>query len=685
MFCFSQSRVLDSLHQELNNFPGKDSLRLNLLIKITSESDAVAPENGIKTGKEAIILAEELKLDEKLYSAYMNTGNNYWVLGRNNEAFECFNNARNVAEKLNNKKGKGRALNNLALLSFNKGSYEEALQFHEEAGIIFKQIGEKKLTAINNLNKAVVLQFLGDYTGAHDVYIESLRIFQLLEDTINYSVAHLNNNLGIVNKNLGNFDFALSYYLKALKTYEALEHKKGKADVLSNIGVLYMEMEEYKTAVGYFLSSAEIGKEIGYKKVIASNLTNEGISLKEMNDYKSALEKFNSAKLIYEEIDDKNSQTIVLNQLALLFITAPNEVLAAFGIPPSGKYKLALAYQQKGLQIAGETGATDRLSELYEGLSETYAGMGDHKNAYAAYQRFIVLRDSIVNNKNANIITRRQVKFEFDMKELQMQAELEKQKALAEAEIQFQKAGKNFALAASILIVSAGVFIWILYKKRRDAEEERAKAEFNKLVAETEMEALRSRLNPHFIFNSLNSIADYIERNEQIIASEYISKFSSLMREILENSPEREISLREDLNMLEKYLQLERLRLNNKFDYSIEIDPDLNPEKVFIPPMIMQPFVENAIWHGVGKLNGEGMISIKIQKPESDMIRCTIADNGPGRVKNNGHKRKAFGTEITQARIDILNKTMHGHKAGLNFIDKENGLEAVLNLPLIED
>src|SRR5690606_7781480 len=444
-------------------------------------------------------------------------------------------------------------------------------------------------------------------------------------------------------------------------------------------------MEEYKTAVGYFLSSAEIGKEIGYKKVIASNLTNEGISLKEMNDYKSALEKFNSAKLIYEEIDDKNSQTIVLNQLALLFITAPNEVLAAFGIPPSGKYKLALAYQQKGLQIAGETGATDRLSELYEGLSETYAGMGDHKNAYAAYQRFIILRDSIVNNKNANIITRRQVQFEFDMKELQMQAELEKQKALAEAEIQFQKAGKNFALAASILIVSAGVLIWILYKKRRDAEEERAKAEFNKLVAETEMEALRSRLNPHFIFNSLNSIADYIERNEQIIASEYISKFSSLMREILENSPEREISLREDLNMLEKYLQLERLRLNNKFDYSIEIDPDLNPEKVFIPPMIMQPFVENAIWHGVGKLNGEGMISIKIQKPESDMIRCTIADNGPGRVKNNGHKRKAFGTEITQARIDILNKTMNGHKAGLNFIDKENGLEAVLNLPLIED
>lgn len=683
----SQNSVLDSLQEELAKHPHPDTNRLNLLIMACSEADVVDAVKGVQWGEEAIALARTLNRIDRLYSAYINTGSSYWVQGKNAEALFHFTNAMDVAIKLGKEKQQAMSLHNMALISYNLGKYAEAIEYHENADQIFKKLDEKKLSAINNMNKGVVLQYLGDYTTAHEVYLESLKLFKLSGDSLNAYVGSLYMNMGIVNKNLGNYDFAHEYYDKARELFTLQENKKGIADYLINIGVLHMTREDYSPALDYFLQARALATEMGYTKTIANSYVNEAICLKGMKDYKAAMQQLQKAKVIYEETGDNNSLSVLLNQLAELFLEASDEVLQEFGIPPAGKFKLALAYQNKGLQLAENSGAADRRSELYEGLSKTYSKMGDHRNAYSAYKNFVSLRDSLVNSRNANLITRKQVELEYDVKHVQMQAELEKQKALAEAEIRYQKAGKNFTLAASAILLLSGALIWFLYKKRRDAEEHAAVANFHRQVAETEMQALRSRLNPHFIFNSLNSIADYIEKQEQEKASEYIAAFSSLMREILEKSAEQEITLEEDLNMLKKYLQLEQSRLNNKFSYSINIDPELDREKVYIPPMIMQPFVENSIWHGVGKLEGEGRIQISISKVDEDLIRCTVLDNGPGRVHNQDikNRKRSFGTEITQSRIDILNKALNRKKASMRLVDREEGLEAELILPLSQE
>lgn len=684
-FSYSQSRVIDSLEVLLNKHSVEDSIRLNVLIALSGQLDVSSPKRGIEIAEEAVTLAGKLQLNSKLASAFMHKGNNYWVLGELSEAAICYQKALEVYQLDKNLSGEGKALNNLGLLSYNFGEYQEAINYHQKAAGIFEELGSMKLAATANSNKGVVLQYLADYTGAHKMYMQALSVFINEKDTINHTIAHIYNNLGIVNKNLGNYDFALEYYQKALPVYEKLNNLKGKADLLSNIGVLYNEAADYAKGAEYFMQSQEIAQQIEYKKLQANNYTNIGISQFNLNRFDASIKNFKEAKAICEELNDKNSLSIVLNQMAKLFLAAPDTSLQKFGINPKGKSRLALAYQLQGLKIATEIGATDRLSELYEGISNTYSILGDHRNAYEAYIKYSALKDSIINRLNANDITRKQVQFEFDRKEVERKAELDKQQALAEAEIKYQRAGKYIAIGGAFLLLLTGVVIWANYKRRRDAEEKKTIAEFNMLVAETEMNALRSKLNPHFIFNSLNSIANYIDNGQHETASDFIVKFSKLIRQTLENSFQKEISLKEDINMLELYLQLEKHRLNDKFNYSIHIHSDIDADKLLVPPMLIQPFVENSIWHGFSKKDAPCKISLHIFKKEG-MLYCLLEDNGIGRIPQSSNEKpnKSFGIAITQSRLSILNKTGN-HQAGISFKDLEEGLQVELKLPIIED
>ena len=216
-------------------------------------------------------------------------------------------------------------------------------------------------------------------------------------------------------------------------------------------------------------------------------------------------------------------------------------------------------------------------------------------------------------------------------------------------------------------------------------------AEFKTEVADTQMKALRAQMNPHFIFNSLNSISDYIAKNNVQEADKYLSKFAKLMRMILENSEQKEVLLTDDLKALELYMQLEALRMNNKFSYEIKVDEDINKENILVPPLILQPFVENSIWHGIAKKEGQGKILIHIKKEGADMINCIVEDDGIGRKQSANIKmavpqqeKSSLGVKITQSRIDILNKIKNS-KAAVELSDLAQGLRVEVKLPLATD
>ncbi|MBK6331263.1 MAG: histidine kinase [Bacteroidetes bacterium] len=213
-----------------------------------------------------------------------------------------------------------------------------------------------------------------------------------------------------------------------------------------------------------------------------------------------------------------------------------------------------------------------------------------------------------------------------------------------------------------LIIASILLSIFLLYKYRlklRD-DKEKIKLQFTKELAEVEMKALRAQINPHFLFNSLNSINNYILKNDTKQASRYLVKFSQLVRNILNNSSSPYITLQEELKTIELYMLIEGMRFSNQFSYHIEIDKDLNTGVIYIPSLLLQPYVENAIWHGLLHKEGEKNILISIKKINEHAVSITIEDNGVGRkaaeeIEQKPNTRKSFGMQLGESRIRLLN------------------------------
>ncbi|HET8734996.1 MAG TPA: histidine kinase, partial [Pricia sp.] len=353
-------------------------------------------------------------------------------------------------------------------------------------------------------------------------------------------------------------------------------------------------------------------------------------------------------------------------------------------VRPTAYANAAMAYLKNKAYEKAEYYATEslKLSEAQDNLflqksawgtlADVFAANKDFKNALEAHLKFSALKDSL-NNQNRRVeINTKQMEFDF-----------EKERALAQDEIKRQSTIKKVSILGGAGLLTVSVFGFILYKRRRDTLAQRKKAEFQALVSDTELKALRSQMNPHFIFNSLNSIGDYILKNDMVAAQDYLARFAKLMRTVLENSQHKEISLAEDLKFIELYLQVETKRLPGKFSYTINVENGLDPENILVPPLMLQPFIENCIWHGfTGKVT-QGRITIDFRK-KNNMLLCSVDDDGLGRVKNEmASARKSLGIAITENRIKILNQRKKAN-GNLQIIDKlhNTGTRVEVSLPL---
>jgi sensor histidine kinase YesM len=247
-------------------------------------------------------------------------------------------------------------------------------------------------------------------------------------------------------------------------------------------------------------------------------------------------------------------------------------------------------------------------------------------------------------------------------------------------------------------LISLLIYVFVKYRlnqqqKSFDAEKaaiqlERDKAHLEKQMTELEQKALRLQMNPHFIFNALNTIKGYYSEGDVVNASTYISKFSRLLRMLLENT-DPTLSLASEIEMLGLYIALTQIRYKNKFEYSISVDPKLNLNDISIPTLLLQPIVENAIIHGLApkkEPGGKLTVSFKIN---NDMLECAVQDNGIGRKASakmqthRDHESKAL--EITRERIKLFDQ--QNGLSGIEIIDletnhKPNGTLVIVTIPI---
>jgi len=230
-----------------------------------------------------------------------------------------------------------------------------------------------------------------------------------------------------------------------------------------------------------------------------------------------------------------------------------------------------------------------------------------------------------------------------------------------------------------ILLSFVFLLTYLIYKKRVQfiKKQEQEKTEINKRISESELKALRAQMNPHFMFNAINSIQNFVLKNDSKSAQKYLTKFARLIRSVLENSKHELVWLNKEVEALELYVELEALRASFSFDYEFILEDNLSAENLFIPPMIIQPYIENAILHGIIPLSERrGMLSVKFSK-EGTVLTCIIDDNGIGRKKAKEIRERkqlshqSMGMSVTQDRIDILNQQNHNLLTKVVVIDKE--------------
>ena len=232
------------------------------------------------------------------------------------------------------------------------------------------------------------------------------------------------------------------------------------------------------------------------------------------------------------------------------------------------------------------------------------------------------------------------------------------------------------------VVISFIFIIFILYRQKREAYFREVKLQFQLDKADLEMRALRAQVNPHFIFNSLISIQHFMHTNEVILAETYLVKFSRLIRQVLENSTLPMVALEDDLSALELYIQMEQLRLKHSFDYHIALE-DIDDSTMLIPPLIIQPFVENAIWHGLSNVQNKGHLNVSLSMKNNQLL-CEIEDNGEVIEVKRQHeyKKKSMGLDLIERRLQILG-SLHNSEYDFQINNKEgsNGKKVQLALP----
>lgn len=672
---FSQ-KPIDSLTLLLKQAPESNSERLEILNELGYFYSQIDTKKGLEISDEAILLAKKLDLQDELAIAYKNKGINYKTKGLDSLAFIMYDKAFKIFVHKNNQKGVGDIIYNKGLIYFEKSDYNLSNECNIQAYDIFKKLNDSLSMAKALRRLGVGNMYLTKYSEALSNYLEASKIYEAVAVTDKYGYAGNNSNIAILYKRLGNIIQAVVYENKALKVFKEINNQKGIANSLSNLANIYDDLGQSLHAISLYNEAFKIMESIGDESGMASSLSNIGIAYTTLLDYEEALKYLNQTKIIYSKLNNYNNLSIVYKYIGLCYFNSPkqNQLIKA-----RENFEKSLEYAQKAGSINLQVSALEYIVLMHE-------KHGDYKRAYELKNQWVSLRDIYNSNEKKEEIVRIEAQHEYEKKEAVLRMEHDKEKAISESQIQHQKFITKTSIIGGSCFILVSIIGFILYRKKQQSIAKAKEAEFKTKVANTELKVLRSQINPHFIFNALNSINKFISNNKASLASIYLLKFSKLMRKTLEYLQKEDITLKEDTQLLKTYLEIENKRFEKQFNFNIEIDDKIDENNVLVPPMIIQPFVENSIWHGISKLEDRtGDIFVQVKKEDNNII-YSVDDNGVGRTSSKSSSAfkkdsESLGIKITKSRIDIINKRKKTN-ASLNIIDKDIGTRVEVILPI---
>lgn len=585
--------------------------------------------------------------------------------------------ALNMAQKLNWAKGIGEAHFSLGLNYHVKSDIVKAIEYLKIALEVYKTQGDKRgvINTTNNIGSIKYHQ--GDLPGALEYLFSALTIAEELDDR--GILGSICGNLSGIYSSLGNERKSLEYSIKSLAHAEASGKKTVIAHSFSSVGGRYHSIMQFDSAVYYYKQSLRIYQDLGNSEAIAQALFNIGLAHFRINRHGEGLECGTKSLKIYKEIGSKLGIANALSLIGDVYLSAARDsnlhTLGVAKIAERLKKNSPLGMDNRAALLRAadstlsealvkyldlEMESRDELQSCYFSLSEAKALLGDYKGALENYKQHILLKDSVYSIATSVKIANLGAVRELELKDKQIE--------LSRLAMEKKRNERYFYIAGLLMVLGvAGVSI------------RNMKLSTAKELSENKLSAFQARMNPHFIFNALSSIQSLIMNNENERSIDYLAEFSTLMRQVLDNSTKSKVLLKTEIDMLRSYIELEHLRFEC-FLWEIAVADDIDQETIEIPGMIIQPFVENAILHGLIPRGEGGLLKVEFTK-NSKQIICTVEDNGIGREKSGelnksrNRDRQSHGVNIATSRLALLNNKKAGVINKVTYTDKnENGL-----------
>lgn len=529
--------------------------------------------------------------------------------------------------------------------------------------------------------------------------------------------------LGGIYRNRGEYSQAIEAYRKALERCQQSRLTKEKASTLSYMAVVYIELGEYHQALTFLFQARDIYAHTG-QPLPTFTLSNMGHTYERLGKLDSALyyqqQALASVSRQSEVFQSRPMRAVIAMRFGHLQQRRKN-LRAALG-----HYREAYRTASLAGDLLNRSRAQYELAEVYGRLhqsdSSLYYAHGAFRDAQRLGQKTTLLSassllanlyrnrhqpDSAFYYQDVATATKDSLfgpdKFRrlqvLTLSEQQRVQQLQQQQE--HARIRRQRASLLAVVGVSLLIA---LVLWqsnrTLNQKNRQIYQQRYTLEQTltelkdtqaQLIQKERMVALRAQMNPHFIFNCLNSIKLYTLQNDAEQASEYLTKFARLMRLVLENSHTELVSLRAELEALELYIALESMRFKDKLRYQLVVSPQIDLQYVRIPPLLLQPFVENAIWHGLMHKPEGGTVCLAVGQPRDNLLRIEITDDGVGRERaaelksKSAGKHKSFGMQVTAERLHMINQlyNVNTHTQVLDLVDSHGepaGTKVVLEI-----
>ncbi len=519
-------------------------------------------------------------------------------------SFEYFKKTLQWAKKNNDSLLIAKSYNNIAVVYDITGNYQEAVAYYNIAMKIFYSLFNIKYLGIVYNNLGVIYEEMKEPGNALKIYYKALELKTKIRDTLH--MAGTLNNIGIIfNNDYNNNDSALYYYKKAYHCYSVVNNQTGKNIIKSNTAVILFNQQQDEKALKDLFSSLHYFQKSGNVEEEASNL------------------------LLITNI-------YIINK----------------------DYQKAISYVKKALSITDTHNFIRLKSSALYAYFNVMEKTGNFKKALQYFKKYDSIKEVLFNNKKRKIINDNNFRINLSEKSHEIEL-LKKQDKINKLNFKRTNLILIITLLSLLSLILLLTFIVFRYKiNKKTANEE-------SIILKTRL--LRSQMAPHFIFNTLMGIQSMLIKGENEKAMDYLVEFAKLMRSLLVNSNITFVTLESEISVLKHYIKLEKMRLAYPFDLNFKIEVDAPLSSIQMPPMLLQPFIENAIVHGLAPKMEKGTICI-LFKQKQEKLLVIIEDNGIGRNKSKElNKIKHYDSkaiELTKKRIKML---YHRYKKKINF------------------